>query len=493
MRVALLLENWGQKIWRQFSTRLALPSAGFTLPSEARWCFVKKNTSLQATLLLAALLLVSGTPTLEAAPFRNKLELRSDYQAFLDRGRTPKEIIDYSLEKSTWRLIDPSKTPIEKIHPGDRLVFVNQGRTALYVIVGSEPLAQQGARIIASHIDTPSPRLLLATLTEDNQAILSAGAHGGIKGAHWLRRPLAMVGVVIKSDGTKLRVSLGSEDDFAFYIEERIKGEYKVTASSTPSGKTKTGSATSFVSMLHDRYGLGADDLRSAELYLVPKMPSRLVGVEGMMVGSHGQDDRANAYLAWRAIDSIQGTPRQTAITWLADREESGSRGRSGARSHYLELVFSYLLRAQQGSVSEATLMRALAATTALSADTPACVNPNWPEVHEKQHGPLLGRGPAMFPGTGRRGKVGGSQAHAELIASVLAEFSRAKVPVQTAELGRVDEGGGGTVAKYLAHRGIDTVDLGVCVIAMHSPFEISSVQDFWWALRGFEAWLGAR
>jgi aspartyl aminopeptidase len=321
---------------------------------------------------------------------------------------------------------------------------------------------------------------------------LPAGAHGGIKGAHWLRRPLAIVGQVIKTDGAAVRVSLGAKDDFAFYIEERDKGKYQVIASSTPTDKTKKATSGSFVGLLQERYGLSADDLRTSELYLVPKMPSRAVGVESMMVGSHGQDDRANSYVAWRAIEGFKGTPKHTAITWLVDREESGSRGRSGARSHYLELVYSYLLRAQEGKVSEAMLMRSLAASQALSADTPACVNPNWPEVHEPKHGPLLGRGPAMFPGTGRRGKVGGSQAHAELIAQVFSVFRKAKVPVQTAELGRVDEGGGGTVAKYLAHRGIDTVDLGVCVIAMHSPFEISSVQDLWWALRGFGAWFSS-
>lgn len=152
--------------------------------------------------------------------------------------------------------------------------------------------------------------------------------------------------------------------------------------------------------------------------------------------------------------------------------------------------MYSYILRAQGGTVSEARLHRAFAASDALSADTPACVNPNWPEVHESKHGPILGRGPAMFPSTGRGGKHGGSQANAEIIAKVLAVFAKAKVPVQTAELGRVDEGGGGTIAKDLAHRGIDTVDLGVCVVAMHSPFEISSVQDLWVTLRGFRYWL---
>lgn len=428
---------------------------------------------------IALLLLLMGSS--EAAPFRNKAEMRVDYQAFLDRGRTPRELIDFTLEQSRWRRIDPAVDKVQKVKAGDRLVFVNQGRTALYVIIGKDPLVSAGARLIVSHIDTPSPRLLLGKLSKDNQAILPAGAHGGIKGAHWFRRPLAIVGQVIKKDGSPVRVILGNRDDFAFYIEEREKGKYKVIASS--------GSGESFVSLLQKRYGLSADDLRSSELYLVPKMPSRAVGMESLMVGSHGQDDRSNSYLAWRALDNLK-VPGRTAITWLVDREESGSRGRSGARSQYLELVYSYLLRAQEGQVSEAMLMRSLAASQALSADTPACVNPNWPEVHESKHGPLLGRGPAMFPGTGRRGKQGGSQAHAELVGEVLSIFRKARVPVQTAELGRVDEGGGGTVAKYLAERGIDSVDLGVCVIAMHSPFEVASVQDLWWAWIGFQAWL---
>lgn len=445
-------------------------------------------------LIIATLaILLALASSSNASPAADKAELRKHYQAFLDRGRTPKELIDFTLEGSAWRRIDPAVDSVPKVRAGDRLVFLNQGRTALYVVVGRSSLARAGAHIIASHIDTPSPRLLLGKLSKSNQALLPAGAHGGIKGAHWLRRPLAIVGQVIKKDGTSVRVTLGSEDDFAFYIEERSKKDYQVIASSTPTDKSKMGPTESFVGTLQKRYGLSADDLRSSELYLVPKMPSRTVGVDGMMVGSHGQDDRANSFLAWRAIENLKGTPEVTAITWLVDREESGSRGRSGARSHFLELVYSFLLRSQEGKVSEALLMRSLAASQALSADTPACVNPNWPEVHEPKHGPLLGRGPAMFPGTGRRGKQGGSQAHAELVAQVLSVFRSAKVPVQTAELGRVDEGGGGTVAKFLAHRGIDTVDLGVCVIAMHSPFEVSSVQDLWWGVRGFGAWFSSR
>lgn len=441
------------------------------------------------TIALATALASTSQAAPAKAPAKKASQLRAPYLAFLANGRTPSELLRFALANSTWRVIDPSVDPVEKLKAGDRVVFVNEGRTALFVIVGKQSLATGGARMIASHIDTPSPRLLLGKLTEGNQATLPAGAHGGIKGAHWMARPLSLVGMVVTEDGSHVDVELGTvADGFSFFIEKREGRDYKVTTSSMPTG-TKS-SAQRFTDLLAKRYKLTTDDLVTSELYLVPKMAARPVGVESMMIGSHGQDDRSNSFIAWRAISELRGTPERTAITWLVDREESGSRGRGGARSHFLELVYSYMLRSQgDTNVSEADLMRALARTEALSADTPACVNPNWPEVHEAKHGPLLGRGPAMFPGTGRGGKRGGSQAHAELVAKALRVFRKAKVPVQTAELGRVDEGGGGTVAKYLARRGIDAVDIGVCVVGMHSPFEISSLQDFFWAHKGFQQW----
>ena len=447
------------------------------------------RTARRLALALALLPSLALARPGSAAPAKTAPQLRDQYIDFLSHGRTPSELLRYTQKNSQWRVIDPHEDPVQTLKPGERVVFLNQGRTALFVIIGEAPLATAGAHLIASHIDTPSPRLLLGKLAADNQAILPAGAHGGIKGAHWMARPLTLVGQVIKADGTRVDVELGgSADDFAFFIEKRDGGDYKVIASSVPTDKKSP--TEGFVEVLAERYGLDAANLGTSELYLVPKLPPRTVGVEALMVGSHGQDDRANSFLAWRAISELTGTPKRTAITWLVDREESGSRGRGGARSHFLELVYSYLLRSQGDSnVSEADLMRALASSQALSADTPACVNPNWPEVHEAKHGPLLGHGPAMFPGTGRGGKQGGSQAHAELVAKALRVFRMAKAPVQTAELGRVDEGGGGTVAKYLEHRGIDAVDIGVCVVGMHSPFEISSMQDFWWARKGFQQW----
>jgi aspartyl aminopeptidase len=177
-------------------------------------------------------------------------------------------------------------------------------------------------------------------------------------------------------------------------------------------------------------------------------------------------------------------------VVWLLDREEVGSGGPTGANSRFLELVFAWLLRAEGGPASEAALHRALAATVALSADTPACLEANWPEVHEMSAAPRLGNGPAMFPFTGRRGKDGGSAARAELIGSVLSSFRRAGARVQTGELGGVEVGGGGTIAREFAARGIDVVDIGVCVASLHSPMELTAKADLWAAYRGFRAWL---
>ncbi len=434
-----------------------------------------------------ALTLGLGTAaTSLAKPPAKALDMRDSYLAFLNAGHTPATTIRHSLANSSWQLIDPGVDAPKRVRPGDRIAFTNQGRTVLLVVIGKSPLATSGARMIAAHIDTPSPRLLLGTLTEGNQATIPAGAHGGIKAAHWIARPLALIGSVVRKDGSEVGVQIGTgDDDFAFFIEARKGKDYQVTTSSVKSSKEGR-----LLDILQKRYKLSADDLVTSELYLVPKMPARTVGAEGALIGAHGQDDRSNSFIAWRAISDLPGVPPHTSISWLVDREESGSRGRAGAKSHFLELVYAYLLRAQgDAHVTEAELMRALAKTEALSADTSACVNPNWPEVHEAKHGPLIGRGPAIFPGTGRRGKQGGSQAHAELVAKTLSVFRRGNIPVQTGELGRVDEGGGGTVAKYLEHRGIDAVDIGVCVIGMHSPFELSSLEDLFLTYKGFQKW----
>lgn len=446
--------------------------------------------------VVAAVLLVccGDAPRASLAQPLDPQILTGEYRAWLDHGRTPAQVVAYVRKHAAgWSVADPLATAIPKVSPGDRLIFVAHDRSVLMVVVGETPLGKGGARLIGAHIDTPSPRVDTANLTRSGQATLSTSRYGGMRMHHWKHRPLAMVGRVVKAGGAVVDIALGFEqDDFAFFISQAQERTLMVTTGSMPAGdKDKAGTAMTIVDELHRRYGLTAADLNTAEIYLVPRERAREVGVDRSLIGAHGQDDRANSYAAWRAIMDIERTrpPRVTVMTWLVDREEEGSYHVAGAHSRFLETVYAYLLRAQGSPATEVTMARAFAASVAISADTPAAVNPNWPEVHEPLHGPIMGKGAVLFPFTGRGGKEGGSAANAQLVRSVMAAFERAGAMIQVGELGRVDEGGGGTIAKYLARRGIDVIDVGVPLISMHSPFELCNKDDLWSAYRGFAAW----
>ena len=451
--------------------------------------------SLAAAALAAALVAACGGAPKHPVPIvalADMATMADEYRAWLDQGRTPSRIVDFVLERAAgWTVVDVYDTSARRTSPGDKLVFVDRGRTVMLAVIGDEPLATAGARMVAGHIDTPSPRLSFSSTTENNQQLIATHGYGGMREHHWRHLPVALVGRVAPVAGEEIDVELGLHDDFALIFDDDSV-ELTLRVSSVPSEDDKeTGyTAATIARELHSRYGLVPADLLAAELFIVPRHGAREVGLDRALIGAHGQDDRVNSYAAWRAIVDLGTTPNRTAITWLVDREEIGSSGATGARSAFLEMVFAYLLRSQGQPATEAVLHRAFAASQALSADTPAAINPNFPEVHEPMNAPVLGRGPALFPFTGRGGKNHGGSAHAELIASVLASFERAAVPIQTGELGRVDEGGGGTIAKHLGARGIDFVDVGVAVISMHSPLELSSKADIWSGYRGFRAWL---
>ena len=444
--------------------------------------------------LVAAASLISclGAPGSTGAagprPLKSAEALASDYRAFLDRGRTPAHAIAYVLERGGFRRVDASQPPSGDLAAGERLIFIDRDRSAILVVIGRRPIRTAGLRLIGAHIDTPAPRLDTTALTRQSQARIKTYRYGGTKSFHWFHRPLAIVGTLVDRSGRERRVELGLDDDFTFWAEPSGK-DVVITAGSTPSGRGD--GFDHLVDVLHERYQVTAADLAGAELYAVPRERAREVGLDRALIGAHGQDDRANSYVGWRALADLDGVPPITAATWLVDREEEGSMGAAGARSRFLELVTAYLIRAQGGAVTEATLHRAMSKTVVLSSDTPACVNPNWPEVQELSNAPRAGGGAALFPYTGYGGKMGGSAATAELMAEVRATFERAKLPLQFGLLGHVEAGGGGTISKYLAERGAAVVDVGVCAMSIHSPLELVSVRDLWTTYSGFKAWLG--
>lgn len=474
---------------------------------------------------------VAGAPrTGFAAPADSPL-IR-EYRSWLDEGRTPARLVDLVRAQSPgWTHIDHLRQQPEKLRAGARVLFTDRGRTVMIVLVGTDPLMRSGFRMIAAHLDTPTPRLDLSSLRAAKTAPLTARAHrhGSIRWHHWQHVPLALVGRVAVSGEREVAVTLGLDDsdEFAFYataFERRSRAltihmasiaakgtkskkpskERKPTPRNTagvspdrPAPETKNidskRDADWLVRELHRRYQLTRSDLATAELYLVPRERARDVGLDRALIGAHGQDDRANSYLAWRALRELSQPPPHTVVAWLVDREEVGSYHPAGATSQFLEAVLAYLLRAQGQKATEANLARLLGRSAAISADTPALLNPNWPEVHEAKHAPIIGHGAVVFAHTGGEGKDGGTQAHGALVRAVDATFARAGAPLQYGLLGRVDAGGGGTIAKYLANRGIDVVDVGVAGISLHSPMELFAKADLESAFSGFKAWLAGQ
>lgn len=464
-----------------------------------------------------------------------------DYRRWLDDGRTPARLVDMVRAQSPgWTVIDHLRKQPRQHPVGAKLLFVNRDRSVIMVHLGTEPLDRVGFRMIASHIDTPTPRLDLSGLHAAKASaplVAKASAYGGIRYHHWQHLPLALVGRVALSGKREVAITLGldASDDFAFYatsaknrqltvrmasipadkdrpgkpgqnakkpakepLNTAVAGELKKPAGQGAAGATAPGGpggrdASWLLDELRRRYGVARADLATAELYLVPRQKARDVGLDRALIGAHGQDDRANSYLAWRAATDMQNTPEQTVVVWLVDREEEGSYYPAGATSSFLEAVLAYLVRARGAPATEAALARIYDRSVAISADTPSTLNPNWPEVHERKHAPIVGNGAVLFPHTGRGGKEGGNQAHAPLVRSVVEAFARAGQPLQYGLLGRVDEGGGGTIAKHLANRGIDVIDVGVAGISLHSPMEIFAKDDLTSAYRGFSAWLAGR
>jgi aspartyl aminopeptidase len=422
-------------------------------------------------------------------PIADQEAMAAEYRAFLDAGRTPADIVAWTAEQSDWLVVDLSDVDQRRVHPGDRLVFIDRGRTALFVVVGKQPLARHGARMVCGHIDTPSPKLRATVVVDEmGEARIIGDSYGGMRKHHWVGTPLGLVGRVAARGGREIPIRVGFGDEFSLFGIAERDGSIVAVAASTARGKKETAKIT-FLRYLNEQYDITADDLAASELYLVPVWPAREVGLDRSLIGAHGQDDRLNSYAAWRAVMDA-GDTEHTAIAWLVDREEIGSTGPTGARSRFLEMVYAWLLRAEGAKADERTLARAFAATSALSSDTPAALNPNFPEPHLKRLAPLIGNGPVMFPYAGRGGKQGSHTARAEIIRETLDVFEAAGAPVQTGELGKVEAGGGGTISKYLGERGIDVVDIGIPVISMHSTLELSSKADLWWGYLGFRAWL---
>jgi len=412
------------------------------------------------------------------------------YKIFLNDAKTEREAIQKIKEI---------------IGKSNKKLFLNREKEAAIVVRGKKPVSD-GLRIVISHIDCPRLDLKQVPLFEDsdsNLALFETHYYGGIKKFHWVTIPLALHGVVVKKDGKKLNLKIGeNEEDPVFSVpdilphlshdvqdkkkmDEAIKGEsLDVMVGSMPAkGDFKEKIKTAVIDKLNKDYGFIEEDFISAELEAVPAYKARDMGFDKSLIAGYGQDDRACVYSALMAVLGV-GVPEHTAIALFVDKEEIGSEGNTTAQ------VTTFLRSVIRGLNSDVDIDSVMLRSKVVSADVNSAVTPNYTEVFELKNASSLGNGVVMSKFTGHGGKYAANDASAEYVSEIRTMLNKEKIPWQTAELGKVDEGGGGTVAKFFSRLGMEVIDLGPPIMSMHSPFEVSSKADVYSAYLAYKAFL---
>ncbi len=423
------------------------------------------------------------------------------YKQYLNHAKTEREAVKEAVKLAQAAGFQPFEKGA-RYQSGDRFYINNRGKSAAFVVLGRQD-ASAGMHIGAAHIDSPRLDLKPNPLYEEIElALLKTRYYGGIRKYQWAVMPLALHGVFVKKDGSVIEVSIGEkEDEPCFVINDLlphlaqeqnkrslgdgIKGEeLNVLVGSHPFKSDKGSELVklNILSILFEKYGVTESDFLSAELELVPAYPARDIGFDRSMIGAYGHDDRVCAYPALMACLEAK-MPEKTVICVLADKEETGSDGNTGLNSQFLEYVISDIARMQGVEPDDAKR-----ASCCLSADVNSAVDPTFQDVSEKRNASFLNYGVVITKYTGSRGKGGTSDASAEYMGKIRAMLDKAGVLWQIGELGKVDLGGGGTVAKYIANLGIDVVDVGVPVLSMHAPFETVAKLDVFMAYRAMQA-----
>lgn len=434
------------------------------------------------------------------------------YKSFLNEAKTERETIAYTealLKKHKFTAI--GKKGSQKVYT----IFRN--KTIAMAVIGTEPIAN-GFNMVAAHIDAPRVDLKQNPLYEDSpssMACMRTHYYGGIKKYQWVSTPLALHGIIIKKDGSKLEISIGERDDEPVFIIPDLlphlarKEQYTknladaIDASKmnllfsgmrAPSGEEKEAIKAHALKLLNDKYGITEVDFLSAELQLVPAIKARDAGFDGSMVVGYGQDDRICAYTGIKALlDNLDSKPKRTMVVYFSDKEEVGSQGNTGAHSVFIKDFIGSIMEHNGENNSSANLRKAFMNAQILSADVTAAIDPNYPLVHEKQNAVIFNHGIGISKFTGSGGKYACNDANAEFTAKVQSIFTEAGIFWQTGELGKVDEGGGGTIAYILANQGAEVLDCGVGLMGMHSLYELCSKADLYSTYKAYKCFLVAK
>lgn len=436
-----------------------------------------------------------------------------DYRKFISDCKTERECTTelYAQAKAAgFRDLDELIKNNEVLKAGDKVMANNMGKGLALFVLGSKSL-EEGMNILGAHIDSPRIDLKQVPFFEDtDMAMLDTHYYGGIKKYQWVALPLALHGVVCKKDGTMVTVNVGDKpEDPVFGISDLlihlsadqldkkaakvIEGEsLDLLVGSIPVSEeekdVKDRVKTNILNILERTYGIDEEDFLSAEIEVVPAGPARDYGFDRSMIMGYGHDDRVCAYPSYRAILEVD-VPEYTSVCLLVDKEEVGSIGATGMQSKFFENCVAEVMNLA-GTYSELALRRAMKNSKVLSSDVSAAFDPNFPSVMEKKNSAYFGKGLVFNKYTGARGKSGSNDANPEYIAKLRSIMDKNEVSIQTAELGKVDQGGGGTIAYILAEYGMNVIDSGVAVLNMHAPWEIISKVDLYEAYRGYIAFL---
>lgn len=434
------------------------------------------------------------------------------YREFISNCKTERECVKETIrivEKLGYVNLDQLIKEGKELKPGDKVYANNMDKSIALFLIGERPL-EEGMKILGAHVDSPRLDLKQNPLYEEyDMVLLDTHYYGGIKKYQWVTLPLALHGVVVKKDGTRINVVIGEDEndpvvgisDLLVHLSQTqlekkgnkvVEGEdLDVLIGSMPlktKDKEKDKVKANILKILNEKYNMEEEDFLSAELEVVPAGKARDYGIDKSMIMGYGHDDRICAYTSLMAMLEMEKVDK-TCVCLLVDKEEIGSVGATGMKSRFFENTVAEVMD-RCGEYNELKLRRALKNSKMLSSDVSAAYDPNYPSVNEKKNTAFFGRGMVFNKYTGSRGKSGSNDANAEYMAELRNIMDKHNVSFQTAELGKVDQGGGGTIAYILGEYGMNVIDAGIAVLNMHSPWEIASKVDIYETMRGYVAFL---
>ena len=435
-------------------------------------------------------------------------DFSNGYMEFLNKAKTEREFVKHAREladKNGFKDI----MEFDTLKPGNKIYFINRNKSMYLAIIGTESI-EKGLHIIGSHVDSPRLDLKPNPLYEDTEmAYFKTHYYGGIKKYQWTTIPLSIHGTIVKANGEKMDICIGEDENDPIFtitdllphlaqdqMEKKLKNgidgeDLNLLIGSIPYGeKGESQVKLNILNILNQKYGITEVDLTSSEIELVPAFKARSLGLDESMVAAYGQDDKVCAYTSLAAMMELESV-KNTAVCILSDKEEIGSMGNTGMESHMFDFFISEILNKLE--VNKPNLLyKVFCFSKMLSSDVDAGFDPIYASVSDKTNAGFLGKGISLNKYTGARGKSGASDANAEYVAWVRNVLENSDIKYQIAELGKVDVGGGGTIAYIIANKGADVIDCGVPVLSMHAPYEVTSKYDVYSAYRTYKAFWNA-